>query len=109
MKHLMVFMTCEKETEANKIAAALLNQKKAACVSIFPKGNSFFWWEGKVEKSEEYLLIAKTISSLLDDLIKLVKKIHSYDVPEIVALPIIGGNDNYLDWLGEVLSDGGNF
>ena len=100
----MVFMTCEKEEEAQKIASVLLNKKKAACVSIFPKGDSFFWWKGKVEKAREYLIIAKTVSSLLDDLIKLVKEIHNYEVPEVVALPIMGGNEDYLDWLDKELS-----
>lgn len=103
IKDLMVLMTCEKEEEAKKIASELLIQKKAACVSIFPKGDSFFWWEGKIEESKEYLLIAKTISSLLDDLIKVVKEIHSYEVPEIIALPVIGGNENYLNWLHDEL------
>lgn len=106
MKYLMVFMTCEKKAEAKKIALELLNRKKAACVSIFPRGDSFFWWKGKLEQSEEYLVIAKTISPLLNDLIELVKEIHSYDVPEIVALPIIGGNEDYLNWLNEELSTG---
>ena len=109
MKHLMVFMTCEKAEEAKKIASELLKEKKAACVSIFPQGDSFFWWKGKIEESEEYLLIAKTISPLLNDLIKLVKEIHSYDVPEIVALPITAGNKDYLDWLNKELGKGENF
>ncbi len=76
IKDLMVLMTCEKEEEAKKIASELLIQKKAACVSIFPKGDSFFWWEGKIEESKEYLLIAKTISSFLDGRGPLRTSIH---------------------------------
>lgn len=94
-------MTSPDREEARKIARILLEERRAACVSIWPKGESYFWWEGKIDREEEFLLIAKTREELLPDLIEVVKKIHSYDVPEIVALPIIGGSRDYLDWLGE--------
>jgi periplasmic divalent cation tolerance protein len=78
-----------------------LNARKAACVNIAPKISSRFWWQGKLESAEESLLIVKTRASVLDEVVNLVKKHHSYDVPEVVALPIIGGNEDYLEWMGK--------
>jgi periplasmic divalent cation tolerance protein len=77
----------------------LVEQRKAACVSIVPGVHSLFWWQGELDSAEESLLIAKTRGSLLPEVIDLVRKAHSYDVPEIVALPIIGGNEPYLRWI----------
>jgi periplasmic divalent cation tolerance protein len=77
----------------------LLERKKAACVNIIDKVSSHFRWEGKLDSAQESLLIAKTRASLLPEIIELVKKTHSYDIPEIIALPIIGGNQDYLEWL----------
>ena len=98
---VLIFITTSTKKEAEKIANALLNRKKAACVSILPGVNSFFWWQGKIDSASEALLVVKTKSGLLDDIVKLVKKLHSYDVPEIIALPIIGGNEEYLEWIND--------
>ncbi len=99
--YIVLFITTDTAEEARKITEALLEQKKAACVNIIPGVNSLFRWEGKVDSAKENLLIVKTKASLLSEVIKLVKKVHSYDVPEIIALPIIGGNQDYLDWIGK--------
>ncbi len=99
----LIFTTAPTKKEARTIASALLNQKKAACVSILPGAHSLFWWEGKIDSSDEVLLLIKTASHLLDDVTALIRKIHSYDVPEVVAVPIIGGNEEYLKWLRETL------
>lgn len=105
---IVVFITTAGAEEAQRIADMLLNERKAACINIVPKVSSRFWWQGKLESAEEVLLIVKTRASLLDEVVNLVKKHHSYDVPEVVALPIIGGNENYLEWLGkEVKQSGG--
>jgi len=102
-QQVMVFMTCDKKKEAAAIAKQLLRTRRAACVSIYPRGDSLYWWKGAMERSREYLLIAKTRASVLPGLISEVKAIHSYEVPEIIALPIVGGNRDYLQWLdGEV-------
>jgi len=97
--YVVVLMTSPDREEARKIARALLESRLAACVSIWPKGESYFWWEGKIDTEEEFLLIAKTREELLPGLIDTVKNIHSYHVPEIIALPIVGGNRDYLNWL----------
>jgi periplasmic divalent cation tolerance protein len=98
--NVVVLMTSTEE-EAPKIAEALLTRRKVACVNIVPKVISLFWWQGELDLSRESLLVAKTKASLLDDIVALVGEVHSYDVPEIIALPIIGGNRDYLDWIGK--------
>jgi periplasmic divalent cation tolerance protein len=73
-----------------------------------PKISSRFWWQGKLDSAEESLLIVKTRASVLNQVVSLVKEHHGYDVPEVIALPIIGGNEDYLGWLsGEVKQSGG--
>jgi len=98
---IVVFITAGTEQEADNIARLLVEQRKAACVNILPGVHSLFWWHGELDSAEETLLIAKTRTSLLPQVIDMVKKAHSYDVPEIVALPIIGGNERYLRWIDD--------
>lgn len=97
--YIILFITTGSDEEAQKISKILLEGKKVACVNIIDKVSSHFWWEGKLDSAQENLLIAKTRASLLSEIIELVKKTHSYDIPEIIALPIIGGNQDYLEWL----------
>lgn len=97
--NIVVFITASSEEEARKIAEALLNRRKAACVNIVPNIHSLFWWEGKLDTAQESLLIVKTKASLFTELVSLVKGIHSYKVPEIIALPIVAGSEDYLNWL----------
>lgn len=98
-EHIVVFITVADEEEARLISRVLLKQRKAACANIIPGVNSLFWWQEKIDSARESLLVIKTRSALLDEVIQLVKEIHSYDVPEIIALPIIGGNRDYLEWI----------
>jgi len=95
----IVMLITSTAEEAPKIANALLNRRKVACVNIIPSVSSFFWWQGKIDTARESLLIIKTSARLLDEVVALVKEIHSYDVPEVITLPIIGGNEDYLKWL----------
>jgi len=97
----VVLITSRRE-EAEGIAHALLEEKKAACVNIIPEISSLFWWEGKLETQSESLLVVKTRTASLPDVIELVKSVHSYEVPEIIALPITGGNRAYLDWISQM-------
>jgi periplasmic divalent cation tolerance protein len=99
--NIVVYVTSGKMQEAEKIAEALLSKKKAACVNIIPGVESRYWWHGKLESAKEYLLVIKTRMSKLDDVIEEVKKVHSYTVPEIIAMPIVGGNAEYLKWIGD--------
>ena len=101
--HIVIFVTAAHKQEAEHIAKQLLKNKLAACVNIVPKINSFFWWQAKIDRAEEVLLIIKSKKAKLNKIIKLVKSLHSYQVPEIIALPIIGGYKPYLRWLDESL------
>ena len=96
---IVVFITVKDPEEAQKIAKALVKKREAACVNIVPEINSHFWWKDKLDATNESLLIVKTRESLLPEVIKSVKKIHSYRLPEIIALPIVGGSRDYLEWL----------
>ena len=98
---IVLFITTANAEEAQRIAGVLVNERKAACVNIVPKISSLFWWQDKVDSAQESLLIVKTKASILNQIVNLVKQHHSYDVPEIIALPIIGGNQDYLEWIGK--------
>ena len=97
--YVVVFITVDSQETAQKITDKLLTERKAACVNIIPKVESHYWWQDKIESANELLLIVKTRAVLLDDLIKLVKQNHPYTIQEIIALPIIGGNEDYLNWV----------
>ena len=97
--YIVLLITTPTVEEAQRISSTLLNQKKAACVNIISPVHSLFWWQNKIDSARESLLIVKTKASLLDEVTTLVKENHSYTIPEVIALPIIGGNQDYLDWL----------
>jgi len=101
--YVIVMITCSSRREALKIKKVLLEGRKVACVNIIPKVDSFFWWKAKIDSSHEVMLLAKTKSNKFKAIITLVKEIHKYEVPEIIALPIIGGNSDYLKWISESL------
>ena len=100
---ITVFITASDRKEARRIAEGLLKARLAACVNVVSGVESYFRWKGKVERAKECLLIAKTEKSRLKKLIKLVKSLHSYEVPEIIALPVNSGEKAYLDWIDESL------
>jgi periplasmic divalent cation tolerance protein len=99
--NIVILITCSNKGEANKIAEALIKEKKAACVNIVPIVESVFWWEGKVDRSKESLLIVKTKKASFPQVEKLVKSLHSYSVPEIIALEVTKGEKKYLEWINE--------
>jgi periplasmic divalent cation tolerance protein len=96
---VVVFITVSNDEEAAKISDILLNNRKAACVNIVSGMDSKYWWKGSLESSKESLLVVKTRASALDDVVRLVKQVHSYEVPEIIAIPVIGGSEDYLKWV----------
>jgi periplasmic divalent cation tolerance protein len=96
----VVLVTCGSLTEARRIAHGVVSARLAACVNIILSPvESFYTWKGKLEKAPEYLLVIKTTSKRLAALEKEVQRLHSYDVPEFIALPIAAGSRNYLSWL----------
>ncbi len=98
MTYVMVIITAPNDAEASKISMTLLEEKLIACANRFPI-NSIYTWQGKVEEEGEIMLLCKTREDKLDAIISRVKELHSYDVPEIIAIPIIGGSKDYLDWV----------
>jgi len=97
--YIVVFVTCASEKEGEKIAQSLVEGKLAACVNIVPGLKSVFRWKGKISTAEEVLLLVKTKDELFGKLKKKVIELHSYEVPEIIALGILAGNEKYLEWL----------
>ena len=100
---VVVLSTCGSEDEARQLARALVESHLAACVQIVPSVQSCYRWEGKIEEAAEWLLVIKSRRDLLDELRTAISKLHSYEVPEVVALAIEGGSPAYLDWLGKAL------
>ena len=98
---VVVFVTAGSPGEGDRLARALVQERLAACVNRVAPVQSVYRWEGNLEQSEEQLLIIKTQRSLFPALEKRVRELHSYTVPEIVALPIIEGSQDYLRWLVE--------
>ncbi|ADJ25463.1 CutA1 divalent ion tolerance protein [Dehalogenimonas lykanthroporepellens BL-DC-9] len=102
--HIVVLVTAGDEEEARLIAGILLEQRKAACVNIVSGVNSLFRWQDRLETETESLLVIKTTASMLEAVIETVREVHSYETPEIIALPVIGGSGEYLEWLEESVS-----
>lgn len=96
---IVVFMTAANGEEATRLADMLVGAHLAACVQILPEMESVYRWQGKIERQAEVLLIAKTTMRKFDELDREVRALHSYDTPEIVALPIVTGSAPYLEWL----------
>jgi len=101
MGYVVIFSTCANKKEAGRIADNLVKNKLVACVNIIDRVESVFWWQGKTDSAKEALLVIKSKQSKLNKIIKLVKSLHSYQVPEIIALPIMGGYKPYLEWIDE--------
>jgi periplasmic divalent cation tolerance protein len=97
---LVVFITCGSQKEGNDLSTGIVENKYAACVNTLPV-SSTYWWCEKIETSDEILLICKTTEEAYPSLEEFVKKNHSYDCPEIIALKIHTGSKDYLDWINE--------
>ena len=102
-ERLVVLITAGSQEEADRIAQALVGEMLAACVNIVPGVTSVYRWEGEVQRDQEWLLVVKSRREALDDLVQRVQALHSYDVPEVIAWPLSGGSEDYLQWIdGEV-------
>ena len=98
---IIVLITASSADEAARIGTALVDEHLAACVNVVPQIRSLFFWEGKTRDERETLLICKSRLQILDELISRVKALHSYTIPEILALPIVGGSSDYIAWMVE--------
>lgn len=99
--HIVILVTAKDEVQAKRIAEKLVAEKLVACANIVPGVQSIFRWEGKVDRAREVLLILKSRRRHFPVIVKTIQALHSYDVPEVIALPIVEGNKDYLKWLTE--------
>lgn len=97
---LVVFCTVSSLEEGRRLAREVVDQRLAACVNLIPKVESIYRWQGAVESAEEVLLVVKTTPARFAELRDKIAELHSYDVPEILALPVTDGSASYLRWLG---------
>jgi periplasmic divalent cation tolerance protein len=102
MDTIVVFITAPNEEEGVTIAKALVQDRLAGCVNIVKEIRSIYMWEENIEDEKEVLMVAKTQKSLFEKLSKRVKELHSYTVPEIIAMPVVEGSEDYLRWLKDV-------
>jgi periplasmic divalent cation tolerance protein len=98
-EEIVILITAGSPEEGAKIARSLVAEHLVACVNCIPGVRSFFFWEGKAQETDEVLLVCKTRRELMEKVIERVKALHSYTVPEIIALPIVGGLPAYLAWV----------
>src|SRR5215813_10311132 len=99
---IVVFITAANGEEATRLAVMVVGAHLAACVQILPEMESVYRWQGAIERQSEILLLAKTTRAKFDDLEREVRALHSYDVPEIIAVPVVMGSAPYLHWLKDV-------
>ncbi|MBN1349758.1 divalent-cation tolerance protein CutA [candidate division KSB1 bacterium] len=105
MEEIVVLITASSDGEAREIGSYLVEKRLVACANIIGDIQSIFRWQGKVETEREVLLVLKSAMPKLPEIIKETKRMHSYQVPEIIALPILGGSQDYLNWIHESTKD----
>lgn len=104
MNYIIIFITASSRKEAELICNELVESKLVACCNIISDVKSIFFWNGTLNHENESMIIAKSIHQNFKDILVRVKKIHSYDTPEIIAMPIIDGSDDYLKWIKDETS-----
>ena len=100
---IVVLSTCASSEEAERIARTLVEKKLAACVNVLPAVRSIYRWKGAIEDDQETLLLIKSSRALFGDLRAEIQKLHSYEIPEAIAIPIVDGLERYLEWMADVL------
>ncbi len=99
MAAVLVYITCKNPEEAESIARLLLEKNLIACANIIPRSLSLYNWKGKLEKANETILIAKTRKELVPNVVSETRKMHSYELPCILSIPIEGGNPRFIEWI----------
>lgn len=99
--HILIYITCGNEENARQIATTLVTERLAACVNILPTVQSVYRWQGKVQTDSEYLLLIKSTFATFPVLQERVRDLHQYELPEIIAVPIVAGSQPYLNWITE--------
>ena len=101
--NIVVLNTCATEADAERLGRALVDARLAACVTLIPSARSIYHWQGTVEENTECLLLIKSSRALFPALQLEIEKLHGYAVPEVMALPVVAGSENYLNWLNTTL------
>ena len=102
---IVIFSTCPTAEEAEKVAKTLIEKHLAACVTLIPGARSIYRWQGAIEEASEHLLLIKSRRDLFAQLKEELGSVHSYEVPEILALPVVEGSPAYIDWIDKELKD----
>jgi periplasmic divalent cation tolerance protein len=100
-EYCVIMVTFPSRADAEKTARILLDRHLVACTNLIDGVGSLFWWEGKIDSAREVLMIAKTTQTLFSDVASCVQEHHPYEVPEVIALPILAGSQSYLSWIDE--------
>ena len=103
MNYIIVLMTAANRNEAKNIIRILLEEKLIACANMIEGISSFFWWKEKIDEEKEVLVLMKSSKDKFEKLSKRVIELHSYEVPEILSIPIVNGSSTYMDWMKSVL------
>ena len=104
MSYILVFMTASSKGEAKKIVRSLLEEKLIACANMIDSVSSVFWWQENIKEEKEVLVIMKSHQELFNKVSTRIEELHSYDNPEILALPIVDGSSQYLEWMNKALN-----
>jgi periplasmic divalent cation tolerance protein len=99
--YILVFVTTASSQEAEQLGKTLVEKRLAACGNIVQDIRSIFWWKDAIETEQEALLILKSRTALFPTIVNVVTSLHSYEVPEIIAIPVISGSENYLKWIDQ--------
>ncbi|KAG8238707.1 hypothetical protein J437_LFUL015265 [Ladona fulva] len=103
--HSVAYVTAPSEEVAKKLAKGIVGEKLAACVNIIPKVTSIYEWKGELSEDAEVLMLVKTRTNRIEELIDFIRTNHPYELPEVISLPIEKGNPPYLDWISEIVPD----
>ena len=106
---IVVFSNCGSQDEARRVARALVDTRVCACVNIVPGIQSIYRWQGAIQEETEWMLIIKTKRELFERLCTELRKNHSYEIPEVIAIPVVEGNHDYLDWIDRETLGSANF
>ncbi|MGQ9731299.1 MAG: divalent-cation tolerance protein CutA [Candidatus Zipacnadales bacterium] len=103
-EYVVVMVTAPTMEEAKRIARQLLERRLIACANLLPRATSLFWWQDQIDEVEEVVMVMKTRRELFDEVVSVVSEVHSYQICEVIALPILKGNIAYLNWIDESVS-----
>jgi periplasmic divalent cation tolerance protein len=106
---IIVFSNCGSQEEARRVARALVDTRVCACVNIIPGIQSIYRWQGSIQEEAEWMLMIKTTRELFDRLSAELRRNHSYEIPEVIAIPIVEGNPDYLKWIDRETFGSANF